>query len=163
MPAAFSAATGHICAFFNSVEEEHGVLRSFVKDGFERGDTACHFMNPDLWEDHLRWLAEAGIVVGQAMGTGQRQFGARIGTRRVRPVAGARPDDEDGPIVDLPRDRSSGRVRPFSVIQPSRRNLSSCPLGVGTNCRFPPKCSNQVRPERGGDFRFPAVLGWVRG
>ena len=24
----------HICAFFNSVEEEHGVLRSFVKDGF---------------------------------------------------------------------------------------------------------------------------------
>jgi hypothetical protein len=44
----------HICAFFNSVEEEHGVLRSFVKDGFERGDRACYFVNPDLWEDHLR-------------------------------------------------------------------------------------------------------------
>jgi hypothetical protein len=30
------------------------VLRSFVKDGFERGGRACHFVNPDLWEDHLR-------------------------------------------------------------------------------------------------------------
>jgi hypothetical protein len=26
----------HICAFFNSVDEQHRVLRSFVKDGFER-------------------------------------------------------------------------------------------------------------------------------
>jgi hypothetical protein len=24
----------HICAFFNSVDNEHRVLRSFVKDGF---------------------------------------------------------------------------------------------------------------------------------
>ena len=51
----------HICAFFSSVEEEHRVLCSFVKDGFERGDKACHLVNPDLWEGHLRWLAESGI------------------------------------------------------------------------------------------------------
>jgi hypothetical protein len=61
----------HICAFFSSVDEQHRVLRSFVKDGFERGDKAVHLVNPDLWEDHLRWLAEAGIDVAQAMGTGQ--------------------------------------------------------------------------------------------
>jgi hypothetical protein len=61
----------HICAFFHSVDEQHRVLRSFVKDGFERGDKAVHLVNPDLWEDHLRWLAEAGIDVGQAQGTGQ--------------------------------------------------------------------------------------------
>jgi hypothetical protein len=61
----------HICAFFNSVEEQHRVLRSFIKEGFERGDKAVHLVNPDLWEDHLSWLAEAGIDVAQVMGTGQ--------------------------------------------------------------------------------------------
>ncbi|HZC96462.1 MAG TPA: MEDS domain-containing protein [Bradyrhizobium sp.] len=64
----------HICAFFNSVEEEHRVLRSFVKDGFEQGDKACHLVNPDLWEDHLTWLAEAGIDVAQTMGMGQLEL-----------------------------------------------------------------------------------------
>jgi hypothetical protein len=61
----------HICAFFNSVEEQHRVLRSFIKEGFERGDKAVHLVDPELREDHLRWLAEAGIDVEQAMGTGQ--------------------------------------------------------------------------------------------
>jgi len=61
----------HICAFFNSLDEEHRVLRSFIKDGFARGDKAFHLVDPDLWDDHLRRLAEAGIDVGQAMGTGQ--------------------------------------------------------------------------------------------
>jgi len=27
----------HICAFFNSIDEEHRVLRSFIKDGFGKG------------------------------------------------------------------------------------------------------------------------------
>ena len=27
----------HICAFFNSIDEQHRVLRSFIKDGFDRG------------------------------------------------------------------------------------------------------------------------------
>jgi hypothetical protein len=64
----------HICAFFNSVDEEHRVLRSFIKDGFERGDKAFHLVNPDLWEDHFKRLAEAGIDVAQAMGTGQLEL-----------------------------------------------------------------------------------------
>ena len=64
----------HICAFFNSLDEEHRVLRSFIKDGFARGDKAFHLVDPDLWDDHLRRLAEAGIDVGQAMGTGQLEL-----------------------------------------------------------------------------------------
>jgi hypothetical protein len=64
----------HICAFFNSVDEEHRVLRSFIKDGFDRGDKAFHLVDPDLCEDHLRRLAGAGIDVGQAMGTGQLEL-----------------------------------------------------------------------------------------
>ena len=64
----------HICAFFNSVDEEHRVLRSFIKDGFERGDKAFHIVDPALQEDHLKRLAEAGIDVEQATGTGQLEL-----------------------------------------------------------------------------------------
>jgi hypothetical protein len=30
-------AQRHICAFFNTMDEEHRVLCSFYKDGFDRG------------------------------------------------------------------------------------------------------------------------------
>jgi MEDS: MEthanogen/methylotroph, DcmR Sensory domain len=61
----------HICAFFNNTEEEHRVLRSFFKDGFDRGDKAFHLVDPELREEHLRRLAEAGINVRETMDTGQ--------------------------------------------------------------------------------------------
>jgi MEDS: MEthanogen/methylotroph, DcmR Sensory domain len=61
----------HICAFFNSTDEEHRVLRSFFKDGFDGGDKAFHLVNPELREDHLRRLAEAGINVQDMTDTGQ--------------------------------------------------------------------------------------------
>ena len=64
----------HICAFFNDFDEQHRVLRSFIKEGFDRGDKAFHIVDPELWEDHLRQLTEAGIDVGQAMGTGQLEL-----------------------------------------------------------------------------------------
>src|SRR5260370_7488807 len=61
----------HMCAFFNSIDEEHRVLRSFIKDGFDRGDKAFHLVDPELREEHLKRLAEAGINVQEAMDTGQ--------------------------------------------------------------------------------------------
>ena len=61
----------HVCAFFNSTDEEHRVLRSFIKDGFDRGDKAFHLVDPELREEHLRRLTEAGINVQEAMDTGQ--------------------------------------------------------------------------------------------
>ncbi len=64
----------HICAFFNSIDEEHRVLRSFFKDGFDRGDKATHIVDPEKREEHLKRLAEAGINVQQAMDTGQLEL-----------------------------------------------------------------------------------------
>src|SRR6266849_49627 len=64
----------HICAFFNGLDEQHRVLRSFIKEGFERGDKAFHILDPELREDHLKRLAEAGIDVEQAIGTGQLEL-----------------------------------------------------------------------------------------
>jgi hypothetical protein len=62
---------GHICAFFNSTEEQHRVLRSFIKNGFDTGDKSFHLVNPELREEHLRRLAEAGINIQEAMDSGQ--------------------------------------------------------------------------------------------
>ena len=64
----------HVCAFFNGLDEEHRVLRSFITEGFERGDKAFHIVDPELWEDHLGRLADAGIDVRHAMGTGQLEL-----------------------------------------------------------------------------------------
>ena len=64
----------HICAFFNDLDEQHRVLRSFIKEGFEQGDKAFHIVAPELRADHLRRLAEAGIDVDGALGTGQLEL-----------------------------------------------------------------------------------------
>lgn len=64
----------HICAFFNAPDEERRTLRSFVTDGFERGERAFHIVDPGLRDDHLKWLADAGIGVEPAMAAGQLQI-----------------------------------------------------------------------------------------
>src|SRR3981081_4595036 len=61
----------HICAFFNGIDEQHRVLRSFIKDGFERGDKAFHLVDPELREEHLKRLAQAGIDVREGIVPGQ--------------------------------------------------------------------------------------------
>lgn len=63
--------TRHICAFFNSDEEEYQVLLPFIKNGFECGDKAVHIVNPGQREDHLRRLNSAGIDAADAERTGQ--------------------------------------------------------------------------------------------
>ena len=37
----------HICAFFNSFDEDYRVLRLFIKDGFDHGDKAFHLIDPE--------------------------------------------------------------------------------------------------------------------
>jgi CheY-like chemotaxis protein len=61
----------HICAFFNGADEQHRVLRSFILDGFDRGEKVFHIVDPDLREDHLARLERAGVDVEHALGTGQ--------------------------------------------------------------------------------------------
>ena len=61
----------HVCAFFNSDDEEYRVLLPFIKDGFERGDKAVHVVNPDQHPDHLQRLAAAGIDATAVERSGQ--------------------------------------------------------------------------------------------
>jgi len=64
----------HICALFNSLVEEHRVLRSFITDGFDEGEKAVHIVDPELREEHLMRLGEAGIDVEEALGSGQLEL-----------------------------------------------------------------------------------------
>jgi KaiC/GvpD/RAD55 family RecA-like ATPase len=61
----------HVCAFVNTIDEEHRVLGSFYKNGIDRGEKAVHIVDPENREEHLKRLAEAGIHVQEATSTGQ--------------------------------------------------------------------------------------------
>src|SRR5713226_9319672 len=65
------AGRNHVCAFFNTIDEEHRVLGSFYKDGIDRGEKAAHIVDPENREEHLKRLAGAGIDVQKMMDTGQ--------------------------------------------------------------------------------------------
>jgi hypothetical protein len=80
----------HICAFFNGIDEQHRVLRSFITDGFGRGDKAFHLVDPEQRDEHLRRLADAGIDVDEAMGSGQLE----VRPWQDGPLSGDRFDQE---------------------------------------------------------------------
>jgi len=61
----------HVCALFNSDDEEYRVLLPFIKEGFECGDSAIHVVNPDQRVDHLRRLSAVGIDTAAAQHRGQ--------------------------------------------------------------------------------------------
>jgi hypothetical protein len=61
----------HVCAFFNSKEEEYRVLMPFIKEGFERGERAFHVVDPAHRAAHLERLKEAGVGVDEAERRGQ--------------------------------------------------------------------------------------------
>ena len=65
------AGRNHVCAFFNTIDEEHRVLGSFYKDGFDRGEKATHIVDSENREGYLNRLAEAGINVQEMTDTGQ--------------------------------------------------------------------------------------------
>src|SRR5262245_11125578 len=61
----------HICAFFNSHDDEYRTLLPFIKEGLECGEKAVHTVDPERHHDHVDRLARAGIDVVAARETGQ--------------------------------------------------------------------------------------------
>src|ERR1700756_5286196 len=61
----------HVCAFFNSKEEEYRVLLPFIKEGFEQDDKAFHIVEEGHRPEHRRRLEQAGINVAGAEQKGQ--------------------------------------------------------------------------------------------
>src|SRR6266566_7227143 len=61
----------HVCAFFDSPDEEQRILAPFVRDGLERGERAFHIVDPAQRADYVRRLEDAGIPVAAAAAHGQ--------------------------------------------------------------------------------------------
>lgn len=73
----------HVCAFFNTDEEEYRMLLPFIRDGFQSGHKAVHVVNPDQHAEHLHRLAEAGIDQTAAQKSGQLEV--RVNTEVYLP------------------------------------------------------------------------------
>src|SRR6266851_4700830 len=65
------AGHNHVCAFFNTMDEEHRVLGSFYKDGFDRGEKATHIVESGNRGAYLKRLADAGVNVQDLMDAGR--------------------------------------------------------------------------------------------
>jgi hypothetical protein len=63
----------HVCAFFNTREEEYRVLLPFIKEGFVQADRAFHIIEKGHIPAHRQRLQEAGIAVEEAGQRGQLQ------------------------------------------------------------------------------------------
>ncbi|MEV8511219.1 MEDS domain-containing protein [Dactylosporangium sp. NPDC051484] len=61
----------HVCAFFNGIEEQYSVLRSYIAAGFDSGEKAFHLVDPELRDEHLKRLGEVGVDVEAALASGQ--------------------------------------------------------------------------------------------
>ena len=61
----------HICAFFNSREDDYRVTLPFIEEGFDRGDKAFHVVDPARRLDHLERIRAAGIDTDAAIRSGQ--------------------------------------------------------------------------------------------
>lgn len=63
--------TRHICAFFNSREEQNRVLMPFFKEGIDRGEKVFHIIDQRLRQAHIGACHDCGIDVEAAEESGQ--------------------------------------------------------------------------------------------
>jgi hypothetical protein len=61
----------HICAFFDSRNEEYSVLGPFFKEGLEWGEKSVHIVDPQLTADHVERLKGCGIDTDHCQACGQ--------------------------------------------------------------------------------------------
>jgi len=64
----------HVCAFFNSQDEEYRVLLPFIRDGLKSGQKAIHVVDPARHHPHLNYLISAGIDAAAAQSRGQLEI-----------------------------------------------------------------------------------------
>src|SRR5207244_13267323 len=64
----------HVCAFFNTRDEEYRVFLPFIKEGLSRGEKAFHIVDPKLRRDHVERLPAAGVDVAVVEKSGQLQL-----------------------------------------------------------------------------------------
>jgi hypothetical protein len=66
--------TRHVCAFFNSREEQNRVLMPFLKEGVDRGEKVLRIMDLRLHDDYVSAYRAGGIDVDAAGQNGQLEI-----------------------------------------------------------------------------------------
>jgi hypothetical protein len=61
----------HVCAFFNSREDEYRITLPFIHEGLARGEKAYHLIGADRQDDHVERLEAAGIDTAAFQRSGQ--------------------------------------------------------------------------------------------
>ncbi len=73
--ASFAGATldhyRHICAFFNSRDEEHRLLDPFVLDGLQRGEKISYIVDPARRSESVRHFRKLGLDMPKLLGLGE--------------------------------------------------------------------------------------------
>ncbi len=64
----------HVCAFFNSADEQYAVTLPYIRDGLAVGDKAFHIIDPALRDQHVRRMESFGIATEQARESGQLEL-----------------------------------------------------------------------------------------
>lgn len=68
------ASRPHICAFFQSPDDEYRVLLPFIREGLELREKAVHTIDPRQMDEHRQRLASAGIEVAALQKAGQLEL-----------------------------------------------------------------------------------------
>jgi hypothetical protein len=64
----------HVCAFFNSRDEEYAVMAPFYKEAVDQGEQNLHIVNPVHIDDHRHRLGSASIDTHHCESCGQLQI-----------------------------------------------------------------------------------------
>jgi hypothetical protein len=107
---------GHICAFFDSREEEYDVLTPYYQEGLDQGEQIINIVDAHRHSDHCRRLKAHGIAVDDAMAGNKLKVltsedtytaGGRFGADRMYRLL-------QGALADAARDNR--RVRTSGVM-----------------------------------------------
>jgi MEDS: MEthanogen/methylotroph, DcmR Sensory domain len=66
----------HICAFFDSREEQYEILVPWLKEGIDRGEEVLTILSRSFFNDHCSKLSEGGIQVKEKLETRQLKIAA---------------------------------------------------------------------------------------
>ncbi|MEJ6022022.1 MEDS domain-containing protein [Ramlibacter sp. PS4R-6] len=61
----------HVCAFFDSREEQYEVLNPYFSEGLETGDEVVTIVESAFHEEHVRRMSQGGVHVGKGLESGQ--------------------------------------------------------------------------------------------
>ncbi|WP_244817389.1 MEDS domain-containing protein [Caballeronia sp. Lep1P3] len=103
----------HVCAFFNSREEEYETLSPFFKEAIDNGEKNMHIVNPALVDDHRARLVASGIDAPQCEICGQLE----VVTWREAYLDDKGEFDKDRMLAVVDRLTGTGRDAGFSRIR----------------------------------------------